>query len=296
MDQTDVPIVNLINNTDTEYPALIPIHYPKTGGTNPSVRLGVIPTQGGDAVWIDVPGDKRDNYIADVDYIASTGEIIFQLLNRPQNHLQIMTADPVTGTTTPLFEDKDEAWIDISQHLKWVNNGSQFLMLSERGGWRQLYLVSKEGGSPPLLLTPEAADVEAVLGVDEERGVVYFSASPTDPLRRYLFSVPLTGGQMTRVTPLEESFVGTNSYSLSGDAKFAVHSFSSNSTPPVTAIVALPSHETVCVLATNAKLKEKIDGLGLSALEFFRVDVGDGVELDGWGMFPPSFDPSQVSE
>ena len=79
---------------------------------------------------------------ADVDFNKSSGEVVVQQLNRLQNELKILSASPSENRAVKLLlKDSDEAWIDISHSLLWVQNHSRFLHLSEGGGWRQLYLV-----------------------------------------------------------------------------------------------------------------------------------------------------------
>ena len=58
----------LVNTTDDLYPRLTTIRYPKVGQVNPSSRVGVVPAQGGETRWMDVPGDPRDHYIARMDW------------------------------------------------------------------------------------------------------------------------------------------------------------------------------------------------------------------------------------
>ena len=291
LDQTGVPVVNLVNNTDEFYPRLIPIPYPKTGQQNPSARVGVISAAGGETKWLDVPGDPREHYLADLGWIKQTGELYLQQLNRLQNHLQLMLADPTSGEVTTVFEDRDDAWIDIEQNLRWIAEGKQFLTLSERDGWRHLYLADTDPESPPVLLTPGDYDVTEIEGVDEEAGYVYYSASPDDPLRRFLYRVKLDGSGNARVTP--NDMVGTNGYQISKDGKFAIHSLSSFDSPARTRIVSLPDHEVVNTLADNEKLRERFAKIEPVPIEFLRVDIGDGVELDGWCLKPPGFDASK---
>jgi len=57
--------MNLINNTDSLYAKLIPIHYPKTGETNPSARVGVVSIAEQSIQWLNIEGDTRNNYIGD---------------------------------------------------------------------------------------------------------------------------------------------------------------------------------------------------------------------------------------
>ena len=77
LDQTDVPVVNIINNTDEMYPKLNPIHYPKAGDKNASFRIGVVASDGGSTLWLSLPGDSRDDYVADMDFHRS-GKIVMQ--------------------------------------------------------------------------------------------------------------------------------------------------------------------------------------------------------------------------
>ena len=46
------------------------------------------------------------------------------------------------------------------------------------------------------------------------------------------------------------------------------------------------------MLAENKALKAKVDALEKGRTEFFRVDIGDGIALDGWCILPPDFDAS----
>ncbi|MGH7565391.1 MAG: alpha/beta hydrolase family protein, partial [Gemmatimonadota bacterium] len=120
----------------------------------------------------------------------------------------------------------------------------------------------------------------------------YFIASPEDPTRQFLFRSRLDGeGAPERVTPEEET--GTHGYDASPGIEWAFHVHSSFGAPPVTELVHLPDHRTERVLAANEAYREKIAALERGPVEFFRVDQGDGVMLDGWIMKPPDFDPSK---
>jgi dipeptidyl-peptidase-4 len=46
-------------------------------------------------------------------------------------------------------------------------------------------------------------------------------------------------------------------------------------------------------MVDNAAMQAKLDQLKKGPLEFFKVDVGEGVTLDGWMMKPPGFDPKK---
>ena len=60
----------LINDTDTLYPALTRIPYPKAGTTNSAVRIGVVDAAGGPTTWVQTPGDPRDTYLPRIEWAA----------------------------------------------------------------------------------------------------------------------------------------------------------------------------------------------------------------------------------
>jgi dipeptidyl-peptidase-4 len=57
--------------------------------------------------------------------------------------------------------------------------------------------------------------------------------------------------------------------------------------------VKLPAGDVVRVLAANTALKAKVDGLARKRVEFFRVPIGPDLQVDGWRILPPGFDPAK---
>ncbi len=50
------------------YPRLTIFPYPKAGTRNPAVRIGIVTATGGQAKWISLPGDARENYVFRMDW------------------------------------------------------------------------------------------------------------------------------------------------------------------------------------------------------------------------------------
>ena len=290
-DTSEVPRFQLINYSAGFYPTIKTFSYPKTGHTNSDCRVGVVSAAGGPVTWMDVPGKPRDHYIPRMEWADSPKELVIQQMNRLQNHNRVFLADAATGAVRCVFEDRDEAWVEVCDDLVWLEDGNRFTFLSERDGWRHLYAVRRDGGEIRLL-TPGDYDVISIACVDEAGGFAYFIASPDDPKARYLFRVPLgSGGKAERITP--EAMRGTNAYQMSGDARFAIHTHSAFGCPPTLSLVSLPDHGVVRVLQDNAHLKKQVAALTRGAEEFFRIDIGDGVLLDAWCIKPPHFDPAK---
>ncbi|MCU0366756.1 MAG: S9 family peptidase, partial [Bacteroidales bacterium] len=291
LDTEGTDLFYLINNTDSLYPKLTAIPYPKVGRPGSAARIGVIPSGGGGTVWIKTEGDPRDNYLARMEFASSSDRIVIQQINRLQNHNKVIMADIASGKVTTVFEDTDEAWVNVCDDMVWLENGKWFTFMSERGGWRQLYKVSRDG-TKVINLTPGEYDIINLITVNEKSGYLYFTASPDDPTARYLYRVSMDGkGKAERLTPSDLS--GHNSYQISPDTRYALHTYSSATVPNRISIVSLPDHKPVRQLIGNESLTKSYTSLKISQKEFFTVDIGDGVILYCSMIKPYDFDPSK---
>jgi dipeptidyl-peptidase-4 len=273
------------------YPAIFDIPYPQTGTTNSAVRVGVVSTDGGGRRWMQVPGDPRDNYIARMEWSADPRELVLQHLNRLQNTNDVLLADTQTGAVRAIYQDHDSAWVDVMDEIPWLAGGQNFIWLSEKDGWRHAYLISRDGKKEQLL-TRGSFDVVSLAGIREPSGWLYFIASPDNAAQRYLYRVRLDGsGDAERITPT--TLAGTNCYDISPDGHWAFHTRSAFDSPPVTDLVELPGHRGVRVLEDNTALRANAAPLVKRPVEFLRVDIGEGVVLDGWMLKPQDFDPAK---
>ena len=271
------------------YPNVVTIPIPQPGTPNSAVRIGVAKASGGATTWMQVPGDPRDNYIARMDWAENSDELILEHLNRLQDTNDVLLAGAPTGDVRQTYSEHDAAWVDVVDEIHWLRDAREFVWVSEHDGWRHAYAVSRDG-KQIRLLTPGAFDILGIEGVDPVGGWLYFAASPDNASQRYLFRARLDGkGTPERLTPPSET--GTHNYVFSPDCRWAVETYSRFDWPPVTRLLRLPGYEVVRVLEDNAELAAKLKSLIHQPTEFFRVDIGDGVKLDGWLLRPRDFDP-----
>ncbi len=288
-DSTGVGVFSLVNDTDTLYPTLTKIPYPKAGSTNSAVRIGVVSAEGGPTRWMQTPGEPRDTYLARMEWIDS-GSLAIQQLNRLQNRNDFLRADARTGETRRIFHDESKAWVDVAD-VRWIDDGKAFLWLSERDGWRHLYRVARDGGAATLVTRFEA-DVIDFVGVDERQGLAYFRASPENATQAYLYRARLNGaGPPERVTPAGSP--GTHGYVMAPNARLAFHTYSRFDRPVAQDVVALPEHKSLRALTDTSALVAKLAPVLEPPVEFLTVDVGHGVSLDGWMLKPSTFDPGK---
>ncbi|WP_194441143.1 S9 family peptidase [Pseudoalteromonas simplex] len=291
LDTSGVKYFTMINNTDDLYPTLKEFPYPKAGEMNSAVKVGVVSLSDKKTRWAELGGDNRDRYIPRISW-AGTGEsLMIQDLNRPQSHNKVWLFDWQKQQLTKILEDKDDAFIEWFYKANWSKDGKFFIWHSERDGWRHLYRVSRDGKTV-VDLTPGEYDIIDMLALNEDKNVMYFTASPDDPGQRYLFRTSLDGStKPVRVTPA--SFDGSSSYYMSKDTSWAMHTFSKFGTPPMKEIIKVSDHSNVKTLVENKALKEKLATEQLPTHEFFTVNARDGVELDGYIMFPANMDKSK---
>ena len=264
--------------------------YPKPGTANSAVRIGVVAADGGDTTWMQTPGDPRDDYLARVEWRDAT-TLAIQQLNRLQNQQDLLTANATTGAVSRAFRDRSETWVDVVDTVRWVRGGKQFLWPSERDGWRHLYLAGLDGSATPV--TRFDADILAMAGTDADDTWVYFTASPTDATSSYLYRARVDGtGTPERVTPADQR--GTHTYRLAPGGRLAFHTWSRFETPPVTDVVELPSHRVVRTLTDPSALRTALAPIITRPVEFFAIDIGGGVTLDGWMLKPSTFDPAKT--
>jgi dipeptidyl-peptidase-4 len=132
-----------------------------------------------------------------------------------------------------------------------------------------------------------------VAAVDEPGGALYYIGSPENATQHYLFRARLDGtGKAERVSPATQP--GSHRYTISPDAHWAFHTYSTFDSPPVTDLVRLPTHQVVRTLAANATLQEAVAPLISRKTEFFKVTLPDGATLDGWMIRPRSFDSTKT--
>ncbi len=281
----------MINNTDSIYSYTIPVEYPKVGEDPSSCRIGSIPAEGGETVWMQIPGDPVQNYLPRMMWTEDSRDIMVQQLNRKQNEMTVYACNALNGKAEAIYKESDEAWIDAVDDWMWLNDGEDFTWVSEKDGWRKLYIISRDGKKEEKVLK-EDFDLISVLDIDPKKGYVYFIASPENATQRYLYRVKLDGKKPAeRLTPADQP--GTHSYQIADGGKYAFHTVSDFNNPPFTELISLPKHKSLRNLASNERAVAAINSLELPSTEFFQIVTEDDVTMDGYIIKPPNFDESK---
>lgn len=160
--------------------------YPAAGTANALVSLHVMRANGSEQVKVDL-GPQSDIYLARVDWSKDGGTLYVQRETRDQKTLDLLAVDPATGKAKVILTETARTWINLSNNFHPLKDGS-FLWWSERSGHGHLYHVH---GSQWTALTSGNWEVRDVVGVDEGKGLVYFTGNRETPLEQQLYVASL---------------------------------------------------------------------------------------------------------
>lgn len=293
-DETEVRKRSVLIPADPSYPQVEKHRFARVGEVIPKLRIGVVDRYGNEVRWLPIESPPEGFYLGQVQWAGNSNEVLIETLSRFRDRREFILVNLEDQTTRRLFSETNRAWAVASQGknlgLIWLGDGEQFIVISEKDGWRHAFLYARDG-QELATLTPGEYDIIDRAAVDAEQGWFYFYASPENATQRYLYRVPLDGtGTLQRVTPADQP--GTHDYHFSPDNRWAFHTYSRFDVPPITELVELPSHRRQRVLEPNTRLRKKAEESITHPTEFLQLDIGDSVTMDAWLIKPRDFDPS----
>lgn len=172
--------------------------YPFAGKENVRIKLGVVAINNQAVNWLDI-GKEQDIYLPRVEWTENPTLLTYQWQSRNQQRLELRLADLTTGKQTTLLTETSKTWVNLHDDLHFLKDQKSFIWASERDGYKHLYLYSLAGGAPKQLTSGEWI-VNHLESVDEKAGLIYFTGRKDTPLESHLYSVPVKGGKITRLT------------------------------------------------------------------------------------------------
>ena len=294
-DESAVPEFDLTYYKNQLYPSEYRFKYPKAGEVNSTVSLHVHDLSGGLTYSVPLGTDesvtvgeaKQDIYIPRLGFTPS-GAPWFMRMNRLQNEKLIYTVKlPPSGTKarpvpSEVYRETSTTYIEVTDDLFFLADGSGFVMSTEMDGWNHIHLVSMSGEAR--VLTRGAWDVTAVLGIDEANRRIVFTAAKSATENQDVLAVPLNGKGVMALSPEG----GYNEAEFSTGFRYFINTRSTRNTPPVVTLHN-GAGKLVKTLKTNERLGKAATEFGLVPKEFFIFKTEGGVELHGWMMKPPDF-------
>lgn len=274
------------------YPEPYTYKYPKAGEDNSLVDIYVYQLDKESSVKMDV-GEETDQYIPRIKWTQDTNLLAIQLLNRLQNHLDILLADATNGNSRVMYSEDNKYYVDITDDLTFLPDLDHYIISSEKDGYNHLYLCNIREGIVRQL-TSGNWDVAKVYGYDENKKVVFYQSAENSPLTREICYVTLKGKREQISTK-----TGTNSASFSQNFKYYLNTWTNATNPPFITVNKNDGKE-VRVLESNQKLLDMMKEYKLSKPEFFtfsmpEITLPDSSEtyLNAWKILPTDFDPNK---
>ena len=196
-----------ILNADSEsgrYPVLQTIQYPRVGTPNSKASVCIYDMQYKDIRTLDI-GEAE--YVPRLKWKADgeSGKLYVEKLNRDQNKLEVLEINPKSGVSKLWYQEQcNDGWVDyrIFDEWQWLTNGN-VIVISERSGWRQVYLYAANG---KLIrqLTEDGKDVTKCYGYDEAGKTLYYQIANTPMTRQNLSLRIEEGGKRKEETRLDD--------------------------------------------------------------------------------------------
>lgn len=269
-------------NENVLYPDYYTYKYPKAGEENSKTSVHFYHLDTKQTVKANIP---KSEYIPRIRWTKNSGKIAVLLLNRHQNHLDIVLADRKSGDSKKIFTEKNKYYIDETNfdYLTFLSDKEHFIWISEMDGYNHIYLYDLKGNVVNQITKGEWV-VTDFLGLNEDNNTLYYISTEESPLQRHLYSINLRGRKKKKLSTNK----GVNHADFSSGFKYYINTFSNTETPTITSLHNDNGKE-IRVIEANKKLREKVKDYGNLQKSFFKFTSTENIKLNGWMIKPPDF-------
>lgn len=214
----------------------------------------------------------------------SSDRLYFTRTSRDLKRIDFCVANTTTGAIDTLVEERLNTYVETRTPTL-INDGKQFIWWSERDGWAHWYLYEGDG-TLVRQITSGPYHCDAVAGVDEEKGLLYFTANAReegeDPYYTHAYRVRLDGSGLTLLNPGNYN----HSANMNDQATYFVNNYSRVNTTPGSALYDASGRKIMELeMADLSKLQEA----GYQFPEPYTVKAADGI-TDLYGVMYKPFD------
>lgn len=286
-DDTPVPVftLNRLDEADGIHGLIEATPYPKPGDPNPKVKMGIADIATINTVWVKTDYNV-DQYIAWPFWTPDSKKLAVQVLNRDQNDLKIILADPSSGDFIQIYNETRKSWVEFYETTYVMKDGSGFILKSYKNDWENLYYYGWDGKLVAQLTNLDFR-VNSIDRVDETAKVVYFNATGSESTDNHVFRVGIDGKNLLQITKGD----GTHSVSISPKGTYYIDTWNS-----------ISSTGSIVAYNRSGKLLKEIykfdqpayDVSKNSRAELVKIKTSDGLfNMPAIITYPVNFDPSK---
>ncbi len=243
LDETEVPSFSWEVYSDTQYPKLESLRYPKAGCKNAKASVCVYDVATKGILTMQANPKNEDVYFPRFQWYDENTLFVVRM-NRDQTKMEVLSCNAKSTVVSPWYREESKQYFvdyELFDQWQWLSDG-RMIVVSEQEGWRRAYLYGKDG-SQLRALTPDGIDVTAVYGVNEKTQTLYYQAAPT-PSTRQIYAVNLKKADVPVQISAGE---GTHSARLSDDGTRMIECFHSFTTPHTYTLYTLKGAKAVKV-------------------------------------------------
>ena len=285
-DETEVPEFSMDIYGQALYQTQQVFKYPKAGEKNAIVSLHIYDLSSSSSNEVKVDKAYSNFYIPRIKWTNDAHILSAQYINRHQNELDLWAIDTKTNSSSILLTETDNAYVDVTDNLTFLNNNS-FIWTSEQDGYNHIYHYSKKG---KLIIQVTAGDweVTSYYGYDEKSKRIFYQSVENGSINRDIYAVGLNGKNKQRLS----NNVGTNDAAFSADFTYYINTFSSATTPPEYTLNKALDGTVLKSIKDNDKVAQKLGEYTTSKKEFSTINI-NGNDLNMWMIKPVDFDPNK---
>ncbi|KAF2176558.1 seprase [Zopfia rhizophila CBS 207.26] len=283
------------------YPRELELRYPKVGTKNPTVEFNMLDVDALKSTTVPIevwPAD--DLVVGEVAWItAEHDKVIYRAFNRVQDHEKHIVVDVPTGSSSVVRErDGTDGWLDNNIAIRYIGSAGNsssnastqyYLDLSDESGWNHIYLFPVNGGGK-IPLTSGEWEVVAILKIDRQRGLVYYTSTQHHSTERHIYSVSYKTLRKTALVDDTVPAVWTASFSSAGS--YYVLRYSGPDVP-YQELYSINSTKPIRTIVDNKRLWDTLQTYKLPNITYHELQHPSGVTLNAMLRLPPNFSPDR---
>jgi len=270
---------------DGLYPSDYRFKYPKAGEENAKVQVKIFDIQ--NKKTLDVKITEEFEYLTAIHWTENPEELTVISSNRHQNKVLVHLVNAKSGDSKVIHTEESDTYIEMPFDIYFTKDKKHFVILSERSGFRHLYLYQMDGILKNQI-TKGNWPVTSYYGLDEKAKKVYFQSAESSPMDRHIYSIGLDGKGKKQLSKKE----GTNRAVFSKSFAYYMN-YHTTANDPTHVTLHASSGKEIRVLEDNEKLKEKLSEFKISPKTFFSFETSQNVKLNAWMIKPPDFDENK---
>ena len=278
---------------DQLQPILHQQEYAKPGDALPQRIPVIFDTQTGRRMEASTALCPRQYELGSFAWSKDSREVTMEYNERGHKTYRVLAMSAQTGAMRTIIEETAPTFVNYTRYFRHdLAEKRQIIWMSERDNWNHLYLYDMDKGSVVGQITKGEWCVRQVVDVDEENGVIYFSASGMvkgeDPYLVHYYRIGIDGRNLRCLTPAE----GQHEVRFSTDYRFLADTWSMVNQAPVT--VLRDARDGTLLDTIEVADISRLTSNGWKAPEVFVAKGRDG-KTDMWGIIqrPVHFDPSR---